>query len=167
MNRNNIPSHFDYWDEMLQELTNNLLLGAPRSHLTRWRTHFGPGSAVLPGHAEGPQPTPPFPNPTVHYLTMLVSMQEVAETMENREAGREFAANIESSMARFIDDYCGTPWPLPGGPPWAALLAAELVSAANLQIGPLRSGLLRLAGRVAERAMGVAQAVAAGERRGA
>jgi hypothetical protein len=83
---------------------------------------------------------------------MLVSMQEVAETMDNHEAAAEFAANIESSMARFIDDYCGTPWPLPGGPPWAAILAAELVNAANQYVGSLRTGLLRLAGRVAERA---------------
>lgn len=82
--------------------------------------------------------------------------------MENREAGREFAANIESSTARFIDDYCGTPWPLPGGPPWAAMLTAELVNAANLHTGPLRTGLLRLAGRVAERALAATQAVTAG-----
>jgi hypothetical protein len=162
MNRNNIPSHFDSWDDLLHELTNDLFLGTPRSHLTRWRTHFGPGGAVLTGHAQGPQPALPIPNPTVHYLTMLVSMQEVAATMENSEAGREFAANIESSVARFIDDYCGTPWPLPGGPPWAAILAAELVNAANLQTGQLRTGLLRLSGRLAERALGAAQTVASG-----
>ena len=161
MNRNNIPSHFDNLDEVLHELTNHPFLGIPRSHLTRWRTHFGPGSAILTGHAEGPQPAGPFPDPTVQYLTMLISMQEVADTMDNREAGGEFAVNIESSMARFIDDYCGTPWPLPGGPPWAAILAAELVSAANLYTGPLRTGLLRLAGRVAERALG-SRTVAAG-----
>lgn len=162
MNSFNIPSQFDSWDDLLQELTNHPFLGILRSHLTRWRSHYRPGSAVLTGHAQGPQPAGPFPNPTVHYLTMLVSMKEVAETMDNREAGGEFAANIELSMARFIDDYCGTPWPLPGSPPWAAILAAELVSAANLYTGPLRTGMLRLAGRVAERALGAAQTAAAG-----
>jgi hypothetical protein len=162
MNRFNIPSHFDLWDGVLQELMNNLSLGTPESHLLRWNTHYRPAGAVLTGHAEGPPPAAPSPNAAVHYLTMLVSMKEVAETMENRESGREFEANIESSVARFIDDYCGTPWPLPGGPPWAAILAAELVSAANLHTGPLRAGLLRLAGRVAERAFSAAQTVAAG-----
>ncbi len=162
MIRNNIPSHFEYWDELLHELTNSPFPATPRSHLARWRTHLGPGSGVLTGHAEGPQPAGPFPNPTVDYLTMLVGMQEVAETMDNREAGREFAANIESSMARFIDDYCGTPWPLPGGPPWAAILVAELVSAANLYTESLRTRLLLLAGRVAQRALGAAQTAAAG-----
>lgn len=146
----------------MHELANDFSFGTPRSHLTRWRTHFGPGGAVLTGYAQGPQHELSCPNPTLHYLTMLVSMQEVAETMENREAGREFAANIESSTARFIDDYCGTPWPLPGGPPWAAMLTAELVNAANLHTGPLRTGLLRLAGRVAERALAATQAVTAG-----
>jgi len=162
MNRFNIPSHFDLWDGALHELMNSLSLATPDSHLLRWHTHYRPAGAVLTGHAEGPQPASPFPNATVHYLTMLVSMKEVAETMENRESGREFEANIESSIAQFIDDYCGTPWPLPGGPPWAAILAAELVSAANLHTGPLRTGLLRLAGRVAERALGTAQTLAAG-----
>ncbi len=150
------------WDDLIHELMHNPLLGTPRTDLVRWRTHFGPGSAVLTGHAHGPQPASPYPNATLDYLTTLVSMKEVADTMENRESGREFAANIESATARFIDDYCGTPWPLPGGPPWAALLAAELVNAANLQTGQLRTGLLRLAGRVAERALNPARAVAAG-----
>jgi len=159
MNRINIPSQFESWDDLLQELAGSFL-GTPRSHLTRWRTHYGPGSEVLTGHAQGPQPAGAFPSPTVHHLTVLVSMQEVAETMDNREAGAEFAANVESSMARFIDDYCGTPWPLPGGPPWAAILAADLASAANLYTGSLRTGLLRLAGRVAERAQSSARAAA-------
>ncbi len=88
MIRNNIPSHFEYWDELLHELANNPFLGTPRSHLARWRTHFGPGSGVLTGHAEGPQPAGPFPNPTVDYLTMLVSMQEVAETMDEQGGRR-------------------------------------------------------------------------------
>lgn len=158
----NIPSQFESWDDLLQELSNHPFLGTPRSHLTRWRSHFVPGSDVLSGHAEGPQAAGPFPNPTVHYLTMLVSMQEVAEKMDNMEAAGEFTANIESAMARFIGDYCGTPWPLPGGPPWASILTAELVSAANLYTGQLRTGLLKLAGRVAERAFGAAQTAAAG-----
>ncbi len=162
MNSFNIPSDFDLRDDVLHELMNSFFLGTPHSHLLRWHTHFGPGATVLTGHAQGPQPASPFPNATVHYLTMLVSMKEVAESMENRESGRQFEANIESSLARFIDDYCGTPWPLPGGPPWAAILAAELVSAANLHTGSLHTGLLRLAGRVAERALGAAQTVVAG-----
>ena len=162
MIRNNIASQFDSWDDLLLELANSPFLGMPRSHLTRWRTHFGPGSDILTGHAQGPQPAGPLSNHTVHYLTMLVGMQEVAESMEDREAGGKFAANIESSVARFIDDYCGTPWPLPGGPPWAAILAAELVSAANSYTGSLRTGLLRLAGRVAERALGAGRTAAVG-----
>ena len=161
MNRFNIPSQFESLDDLLQELAGPLL-GTPRSHLTRWRTHFGPGSGVLTGHAEGPQSAGHSANPTLNYLTLLVSMQEVAETMDNREAGAELSGNIESSVARFIDDYCGTPWPLPGGPPWAAILAADLVSAANLYTGSLRTGLLRLAGRVAERAQSMARAAAGG-----
>jgi hypothetical protein len=162
MSRFNIPSQFDSLDDLLQELSNHPFLATPRYHLTRWRSHFGPGSEVLTGHAEGPQPAGPFPDPTVRYLTMLVSLQEVAEKMDNREAAGEFTANIESAMARFIDDYCGTPWPLPGGPPWASMLTAELVSSANLYTGALRTGLLKLAGRVAERALSAAQAKAAG-----
>jgi hypothetical protein len=93
---------------------------------------------------------------------MLVGMKELAETTGNREFGKKLAASVESALAQFIDDYCGTPWPLPGGPPWASILAAELVSEANTQTGSFRSGLMQLAARVAEKAFRAAEATVAG-----
>lgn len=49
MNRFNMRSQFDSRDDLLQELTNHPFLGAPRSHLTCGRSHFGPGSDILAG----------------------------------------------------------------------------------------------------------------------
>ena len=88
MNRNNIPSHFEYWDELVTGADEQPVPRNTAFSPARWRTHIGPGSAVLTGHAEGPQPAGPFPNPTVDYLTMLVSMQEVAEAMDEQGGRR-------------------------------------------------------------------------------
>jgi hypothetical protein len=51
MNRFNMRSQFDSRDDLLYELTKHRFLGAPRSHLTRARSHFGPESDILAGRA--------------------------------------------------------------------------------------------------------------------
>ncbi len=101
----------------------------------------------------GPDPVP-WRNPAVRYLSMLVNMQELGKTVENKQLGQQLARSAEISIQAFLDDFCGTPprripWPWPGPPPWVTPLAAELVSVANTQSGAFREGLMQVAGRVA------------------
>jgi hypothetical protein len=101
----------------------------------------------------GPVPDP-WRNAAVHYLASLVSVKELAKTIDNKELGSQLAARAERGFSEFLDDFCGTPprripWPYPGPPPWVATLVAELTSAANSLSGTFRDGLMGVAGRVA------------------
>jgi hypothetical protein len=89
-----------------------------------------------------------------------VSIKESASFMSNKEAAEQVVAAVDTAVAKFLDDYCGTPpraipWPFPGPPPWVEPIASQLTAVANtLQQGNLRTGLLQLAGQMLDKAFG-------------
>jgi hypothetical protein len=89
-------------------------------------------------------------------LATAVNAKVLAATLEGA-AQREAEAAANSTIARVLDDYCGTPpkfvpWPYPGPPPWLIPIASELSGLANMvQAGPLRDGLNQVAGQVMQR----------------
>jgi hypothetical protein len=163
MNTPTLPPYLGSWEGLVSALLHNPFLGSPHPHISRWRTHYPwAGSEILTAQAQGPRPGGPLAGPIVEHLATLVGMKELADMMQSREAGRKFSDTIESEIRRALDDYCGTPWPGPGGPPWASILAVELVNVANTQTGAFRAGLMQVAAQAAERALGATEAVAAG-----
>jgi hypothetical protein len=164
MNTPILSPYLGSWEDLVSALLENPFLGSPQhTRLSRWRTHYpGASSGVLTGHADPPRPDGPFTSPIIGRLATLAGMKELAETMESSEAARSFASTIESEISRALDDFCGTPWPGPGSPPWASILAVELVTAANTQTGAFRAGLMQIARQAAERALDARQTMAAG-----
>jgi hypothetical protein len=146
-----VPPYLGTYEDIARALLHNPFLGSG---------HSGP----RPHHEAvelNPQPLPPEPDPwrnaAVSYLASLVSMQELAKTIDNPEQAKQLGIRAERGISEFIDDYCGTPprripWPFPGPPPWVATLAVQITSVANSQAGALRDGLLQVAGRIASSA---------------
>jgi len=93
----------------------------------------------------------------VPYLVSIVTTQQAASAMSNKQAAQQIIATGETAIAQFLDDYCGTPprlipWPFPGPPPWVSIIASELAETANeFQEGSLRAALLRLSGLLLDR----------------
>jgi hypothetical protein len=90
----------------------------------------------------------------VPFLVTIVTTQEAASAMKNKEAGQQIIASGERSISQFLDDYCGTPprlipWPFPGPPPWISEIASQLAKEAHtVQAGSLQTAMLQLSGRV-------------------
>lgn len=93
------------------------------------------------------------PSPWIlEFLVSAVSSKEAASEMKNQEAAQQIRSAADTAISEFLDDYCGTPWPFPGPPPWVSATASQLTWAAyNLQAGGLRTGLLQLVGQMLDR----------------
>jgi hypothetical protein len=165
-----VPPYFGSYEQLVNELLHDPFLGSgrPRPHAT----------TLLSSHAEphpdpwsvaaGPQPQPWRTSP-VAYLATLVSLEELSHSVKDQAVAHQLSTTANRAISAFIDDFCGTPpgripWPWPGPPPWAVTLASELVALANTaHAGSYREGLMRVAGRIAERSLGgQASAAAAG-----
>jgi hypothetical protein len=100
---------------------------------------------------ERPRNDAPSPD-ALAFLISAVAAKEAASPMKNQEAAGQIRSAADAAISQFVDDYCGTPWPFPGPPPWVAELATQLTwTANNVQTGGLRTGLLELAGRILDR----------------
>jgi hypothetical protein len=131
----------------------------------------GPFGYSGPQHPAWPQPkheqllrTEPDPVPwSVGFLVSAASSKIAAEYMSDKSAAQRIIAAADASIASFMDsdDICPR-WPWPGPPPWLSIIASELTLVANtLQEGSLRTGILRVAGQVLDRAQAVATGTAA------
>jgi hypothetical protein len=90
----------------------------------------------------------------VPFLVTIVTTQQAASAMKNKEAAQQVIATGETAISQFLDDYCGTPprlipWPFPGPPPWISEIASQLAKEAHtIQAGSLQTAMLQLSGRV-------------------
>lgn len=128
--------------------------------------YSGPGHPAWPPLIQGEERRawPPDPVPwSVAFLVSAVSSKAAAEHMSDKAAAQRIIAAADASIAEFVDgdDICPR-WPWPGPPPWLSVIASELTLVANsLHEGSLRTGILRVAGRVLDRAQVVAGGTAA------
>jgi hypothetical protein len=92
----------------------------------------------------------------VPFLVTIVTTQEAASAMKNKDAGQQIIATGEKAISQFLGDYCGTPprlipWPFPDPPPWISAIASQLAKEAHaIQAGSLQTAMLQLSGRVLE-----------------
>jgi hypothetical protein len=144
--------------EFLRALPHNPPFGAGRGALASLRRSE---PEPHPWRVADPSPAAwrvadPDPVPwAVAFLVSAVSAKVTAASMANKEAAQQAVAAADASIARFLDDWCGTPhpgWPFPGPPPWVWIISSEVTFVANtLQDGQLRTGLVEVAGKVADR----------------
>jgi hypothetical protein len=158
----------------LTDLSGVLIAEIVRSSQSHHLRKSYPGNvteAVVPHGFGHPIPTPwmlayPFPHPwmpAVEALVAAVNAQQLAATVEGPLRG-QLEQSASASIARVLDDYCGTPprlipWPYPGPPPWVFAIASKLNTIANgSESAGMQAGLLKVAGQVLERGFGQAPA---------
>jgi hypothetical protein len=126
--------------------------------------HIGPpdpgpldiASIFNPGiiSALNPQPLPPRAMAAL-FIAQL-SLRDVASRLP-KEQGNQVTTQLDQSIADEIDFVCGTVphihGPVPGPPPYAFSIAAELNIVGNvMQEGTLRTSVLQLAGQIVKQA---------------
>jgi hypothetical protein len=142
------PHYFNAWAAYIARLTGNPGYQPPHGITYFDRTHSPEATADSRGNP------PPVPGSSVEFLVSAISSQVAASQMTDRNAAQQTIAALSQTITAFIDsdDICPR-WPWPGPPPWLSPIASELTLIANtLQEGPLRAGLLRVAGQVLDRA---------------
>lgn len=107
-------------------------------------------------HPGTPFGYPPNPCLTAAFLLMeAVNAKQVAATLAEGDLRRQLEKSADETIARVIDDWCGTlpprPWP---GPPLGAEIASVLAQLANsIAADSVRQELLRIAGQAIERSI--------------
>jgi hypothetical protein len=164
-----VPSYFGSWDELVRSLLHNPFLGSGTHHplldyLQQRVPHIGPpdpgpldvASFLNPGviSALNPQPLPPRSMTSI--FLAQIAIRDLASRLP-KEQGTELTERLEDTIADEIDFVCGNVphihGPIPGPPPYAFAVAAELNLLGNLlQEGAIRTGVLELANRIANKA---------------
>lgn len=150
-----VPPYFGSWADLLSYVLHNPL-GPGGGHLP---TTQAPRAMDINALPQDPVPAHAHAHPwqwVVSVLATAVNAKVLAATLQGA-AQKEAEEAANSTIARILDDYCGTPpkvvpWPYPGPPPWLIPIATDLSGIANMvQAGPLRDGLNQVAGQVMQR----------------
>ncbi|SRR6266566_2397664 len=153
------PPYLGTLESLIAALLHDPTLGSGSKHGRLWQTHPTEEMSYSDKKSWGelnPQPLPPGASS----LIAALSLKEAASKIKEGPLKQEVLKNIEGTVTRFIDDYCGTPphpgWPFPGPPPWPYLVASQLSLLANtFQAGSLRNDLIDVSARLITIAGGI------------